>query len=78
MNRDSEDVHIILSMIDGLDHHDWFEELYQKLGIDYNHLVNCLFDVFLVDNEEIARESFQKIYELIIQWGGIRLATNWR
>lgn len=67
MNRDSEDVHIILSMIDGLDHLDWFEELYQKLGIDYNHLVNCLFDVFLVDNEEIARESFQKIYELIIQ-----------
>ncbi|MCC2339652.1 AAA family ATPase [Bacillus tropicus] len=65
LNRDSNDVHIILSVIDGLDHHDWLEELYKKLGIDYNYLIKCLFDVFLVENEEEAWKSFENIYRIM-------------
>lgn len=65
LNRDISDIHLILSTIDGLDHHDWLEEFQKKSGLEYNQLIKVLFDIFLIDNEEIAKDSFDQFFSII-------------
>ncbi|PYY27074.1 ATP-dependent nuclease [Paenibacillus illinoisensis] len=64
----SEDlVSIILSSLEGLDHHDWFIELQHKLSVSYEQLIFTLFKVWInkSKNNEIALDVYIKINGLI-------------
>lgn len=66
-NRSFETVHMILAEIDGLNHHDWLEELHRRLGMTYEQLIFVLFETWHTceGNSDFAKESFDKLVELL-------------
>ncbi|UTE76760.1 ATP-dependent endonuclease [Rossellomorea sp. KS-H15a] len=65
--RTPEVVHMILSEIDGLNHHDWLVEFHKKLGLTYEQLVFVLFETWhdFEGNSELAKKSFDDLVELL-------------
>lgn len=44
---------LILSTIDGLDCHDWFEELRKRLSVDGRTLVSAFYQIAMKDDDTI-------------------------
>lgn len=62
-------LHIILSSIEGLDHHDWFLELVRRLannGVSFSSLVEVSFDcwVALDDNQNLSRIALDDLVKI--------------
>ncbi|HFJ9434204.1 ATP-dependent nuclease [Bacillus thuringiensis] len=63
LQRDELEVHMALSIVEGEDHHDWFENLHKQLGISYEHLMKELFNLWIKDSNCLgeAQEEFIKL-----------------
>jgi predicted ATPase len=61
LSMPSEELRIILARLDGLDHHDWYEEAARELGLDYNQLLVKLFDLWIRYNRLEAEAAFGEI-----------------
>lgn len=53
LNKNEDDIFTILSIIDGLDCHDWFEELRKRLSVDGRNLVSAFYQVAMKNDEKI-------------------------
>ena len=62
-NIDRARMAAIFSSLNGLDHHDWLEELAKRLGVSFDHAILTLFHVIL-DNTEI-REDYEALVSRI-------------
>jgi len=53
------DVEIILASLEGLNHHDWFEDLSRNLGIGYGQLMGALFTIWFESetNSQMALQA---------------------
>ncbi|MBD2864644.1 ATP-dependent nuclease [Paenibacillus oceani] len=62
-NRSLDMIHMVLSEIDGLNHHDWLVEFHRKLGITYEQLVFLLFETWhsCDSNSASAKNSFDNL-----------------
>ncbi|OMF76862.1 MULTISPECIES: ATP-dependent nuclease [Paenibacillus] len=67
LGKSKDSILIILSSLEGQDHHDWFIEFHNKLGVSYEQLIFTLFKVWVdkEENNEIALDVFNKIINLI-------------
>ncbi|MFD3273804.1 ATP-dependent endonuclease [Paenibacillus dendritiformis] len=65
MTGRSEDfVYAILSSLEGLNHHDWFEELHKKMGLTYEQLLKYYFELWIEDDDNnliVAEQLFDNI-----------------
>ena len=61
------DIGIILSSIEGADHHDWLEELARECGVDKGQAFGMLFRLWVEDdeNDDTAAELAKKLHDLI-------------
>jgi predicted ATPase len=65
----NEDIVIItLSAIQGMDHHDWLEELSERLGVSLGTIVHAIFELSIQDTNyyDQALEDFNKFFEVLI------------
>lgn len=67
LNINIELVNLVFSEIEGLDHHDWYEELAKKLHISHPKIMAALFHTWIQDtaNAEAAENSYKKLLELL-------------
>lgn len=56
-----------MSNTEGVDHHDWLEEIHRELGVSYEHTLYSLFEVWMgiKELEELASQSFQDLHHLL-------------
>jgi hypothetical protein len=68
LGRAVQDVEIILASLEGLDHHDWFEEFSRSLGIGYSQLMGTLFKIWFEaeENSKIALEAFADLQKILL------------
>jgi hypothetical protein len=59
----AETISFILSELEGLDDHDWYEEFYRRLSITSEQLMSILFSVWIEEghNTSIADAAFEAL-----------------
>ena len=67
LRRNESDVRLALGAVEGMDHHDWYEELGKRLSVDYEQLMTVLFTVWLdkEGNAECAEEAYEELVSIL-------------
>ncbi|XKK20021.1 AAA family ATPase [Bacillus sp. CB102A.1] len=67
LKKSEEEVHIAFSIVEGDDHHDWFENLHRQLGIGYEQLMKELFNLWIDDSQRLedAQREFDKLLKIL-------------
>ncbi|MED3056085.1 AAA family ATPase [Bacillus thuringiensis] len=64
LQKDINELHIILGSLEGKDHHDWIIDLHKELGLGFDALMKALFELYVIDNELEAIEAFDELLDL--------------
>ncbi|OIJ16500.1 hypothetical protein BKP45_21065 [Anaerobacillus alkalidiazotrophicus] len=65
LQKDIDELFIILSKLEGKDHHDWILDLHKELGISLDSLISALLDTYLIEHEDEAKQAFEELLAII-------------
>lgn len=61
------DLNILLSKVQGMEYHDWLQEVAKQSRKEFSFIVDCLYEIWCLDNRESVNIFLEDLKEIMIE-----------